>query len=312
MIRRPPRSTLFPYTTLFRSREEVVRLLDDAEEAPVARGVRTDAAGVLVGHVEAAPAVDDPVLQGDERLGQLADFGHGTLEQKERHPLGRLGADAGQALEGFDQAGDGLGVVRQRGPALHAKTGDLETAGQLAELLLDELARFPERLVARGEHQILEHLGVVLVDDLGIDLDRGELLLAVGLDRHHAAARGGLDLPLADFLLQRSHLRLQFLGFLHDVPEPLHWPSPSGRRGRTATTSPWNSAIAACTAGCVAPPPVDSLPETTVRRSAPATQRRTACVTSSLFAASASMSRWELLPASTTASSRSLTALGRT
>src|SRR3712207_8432381 len=29
MIRRPPRSTLFPYTTLFRSRFEVVRWLQD-------------------------------------------------------------------------------------------------------------------------------------------------------------------------------------------------------------------------------------------------------------------------------------------
>src|SRR3712207_9108614 len=30
MIRRPPRSTLFPYTTLFRSAEAVLRVLDDA------------------------------------------------------------------------------------------------------------------------------------------------------------------------------------------------------------------------------------------------------------------------------------------
>src|SRR5207244_7803418 len=267
-------------------REEVVRLLDDAEEAPVARGVRTDAAGVLVGHVEAAPAVDDPVLQGDERLGQLADFGHGALEQKERHPLGRLGADAGQALEGFDQAGDGLGVVRQRGPALHAKTGDLETAGQLAELLLDELARFPERLVARGQHQILEHLNVVLVDDLGIDLDRGDLLLAVRLDRHHATARRGFDLPLPDLFLQGRHLRLQLLGFLHDVAEPLHWPSPSGRRGRTATTSPWKMSLAAFTAGCPLGPASVSPCITMSTRSAPATWRRTSCVSSSFFAVS--------------------------
>src|SRR3712207_7120181 len=35
MIRRPPRSTLFPYTTLFRSREDAV-LLDDRAE-PSAR-----------------------------------------------------------------------------------------------------------------------------------------------------------------------------------------------------------------------------------------------------------------------------------
>src|SRR2546422_2248245 len=36
MIRRPPRSTLFPYTTLFRSRHGLQRLTDDAavEEDP--------------------------------------------------------------------------------------------------------------------------------------------------------------------------------------------------------------------------------------------------------------------------------------
>src|SRR5258708_32071171 len=33
MIRRPPRSTLFPYTTLFRSREDGGRLVED-DEAP--------------------------------------------------------------------------------------------------------------------------------------------------------------------------------------------------------------------------------------------------------------------------------------
>src|SRR3712207_9031500 len=33
MIRRPPRSTLFPYTTLFRSVERAVRHVDDAHEA---------------------------------------------------------------------------------------------------------------------------------------------------------------------------------------------------------------------------------------------------------------------------------------
>src|SRR2546427_4537848 len=49
MIRRPPRSTLFPYTTLFRSvgdqladgdrRSPVVRLLDGEPGQPVAHGV---------------------------------------------------------------------------------------------------------------------------------------------------------------------------------------------------------------------------------------------------------------------------------
>src|SRR2546430_12400822 len=39
MIRRPPRSTLFPYTTLFRSQaegEEALRLVGAADRAPVA------------------------------------------------------------------------------------------------------------------------------------------------------------------------------------------------------------------------------------------------------------------------------------
>src|SRR2546425_12692982 len=34
MIRRPPRSTLFPYTTLFRSRHGAVAVLGDAEPGP--------------------------------------------------------------------------------------------------------------------------------------------------------------------------------------------------------------------------------------------------------------------------------------
>src|SRR5258705_5160825 len=34
MIRRPPRSTLFPYTTLFRSREEETQAQGQAQESP--------------------------------------------------------------------------------------------------------------------------------------------------------------------------------------------------------------------------------------------------------------------------------------
>src|SRR3712207_8571923 len=54
MIRRPPRSTLFPYTTLFRSEQRVHRAVD--------RHRRVDAAevGVLLGQLE-------PLLELDER-----------------------------------------------------------------------------------------------------------------------------------------------------------------------------------------------------------------------------------------------------
>src|SRR3989441_9249725 len=40
MIRRPPRSTLFPYTTLFRSRRPTGGRSGDAGDAPAARGLR--------------------------------------------------------------------------------------------------------------------------------------------------------------------------------------------------------------------------------------------------------------------------------
>src|SRR2546422_7417288 len=45
MIRRPPRSTLFPYTTLFRSRLE---LLDAAEDVPALEADEVDALTVLL------------------------------------------------------------------------------------------------------------------------------------------------------------------------------------------------------------------------------------------------------------------------
>src|SRR3712207_8453813 len=35
MIRRPPRSTLFPYTTLFRSLEEIIEALDEVDDQAV-------------------------------------------------------------------------------------------------------------------------------------------------------------------------------------------------------------------------------------------------------------------------------------
>src|SRR2546430_7069188 len=59
MIRRPPRSTLFPYTTLFRS-NAVVRALADLDEPPI-----------LVGHSMAGMAI--PVV-ASRRPVQLLVF----------------------------------------------------------------------------------------------------------------------------------------------------------------------------------------------------------------------------------------------
>src|SRR3712207_7441270 len=49
MIRRPPRSTLFPYTTLFRSDEHLKTILTTAHPALLAaHGVGPDTAGALL------------------------------------------------------------------------------------------------------------------------------------------------------------------------------------------------------------------------------------------------------------------------
>src|SRR3712207_6955030 len=58
MIRRPPRSTLFPYTTLFRS----ARLADDAERLP---GLHLE--------VDAVDGLHDPVV-GTKRDAEVLDF----------------------------------------------------------------------------------------------------------------------------------------------------------------------------------------------------------------------------------------------
>src|SRR5436309_10788652 len=53
MIRRPPRSTLFPYTTLFRSLERCVVLDDDHPLLPQLRPGGSDRASGLEDHGEA-------------------------------------------------------------------------------------------------------------------------------------------------------------------------------------------------------------------------------------------------------------------
>src|SRR3712207_9151284 len=82
MTRRPPRSTLFPYTTLFRSDRDVV-----AERGVGGRRVRPDlAAGTDAGRAEQRDARADHGLRADLHAGV---DGHG---------LGRGEADAGDGV----------------------------------------------------------------------------------------------------------------------------------------------------------------------------------------------------------------------
>src|SRR2546430_13301331 len=70
MIRRPPRSTLFPYTTLFRSQHGVE--VEAREAAPVHRGDRP----AVTGHADEAR---EPLLAGLDESLQPASRPHGLI-----------------------------------------------------------------------------------------------------------------------------------------------------------------------------------------------------------------------------------------
>src|SRR3712207_7350458 len=93
MIRRPPRSTLFPYTTLFRSQQRLARLdglLEDREDVP-------DRADLLVGdedervleHGLHAVLVGDHVGRSEEHTSELQSRQYLVcrllLEKKKKH-----------------------------------------------------------------------------------------------------------------------------------------------------------------------------------------------------------------------------------
>src|ERR1044072_6500188 len=70
MMRRPPRSTLFPYTTLFRSGEQDFALRKVGHQiAPRVRGAGEDEA-----HFGVAEEVREIVLEGDRRRLEHAWF----------------------------------------------------------------------------------------------------------------------------------------------------------------------------------------------------------------------------------------------
>src|SRR3712207_6904303 len=65
MIRRPPRSTLFPYTTLFRSTDTIFH---DAAHREVIGGDH------LLAHVSSNPLITRPADGGDERPKALLTY----------------------------------------------------------------------------------------------------------------------------------------------------------------------------------------------------------------------------------------------
>src|SRR3989454_12500520 len=109
MIRRPPRSTLFPYTTLFRSLAVVAELERDlGGPVRLLRGVETEQvrlglldAGGRVGHRREKEEVDGEQQHQERQTGRVSDASHAPLRSDPPH-----GAAEGQIQEDEAQERD--------------------------------------------------------------------------------------------------------------------------------------------------------------------------------------------------------------
>src|SRR3712207_9409789 len=123
MIRRPPRSTLFPYTTLFRSRAHRLLVVDHEPEVPVrVRRLRPALAErqELVAHVdEGGPPGPAAQLEGEEppvereRLVDVPDLQRHVVDadqQRHRRIVPQL-PRAGSAYDAGEPARDRKSVV---------------------------------------------------------------------------------------------------------------------------------------------------------------------------------------------------------
>src|SRR5512143_1230426 len=133
----------------------------------------------------------------------------------------------------------------------------LEAAGELAHLVRHLLLGAAQRLIHRGDHEILEHLDVAAGERAGLDLQPHQLEAAVDGGAHHTATGGGLDRARGRLLLHALQTLLQVLRLLEQIADArnlAHSPSRRrGRRSRTSATSPPRISTAALTAGfCIA------------------------------------------------------------
>src|SRR2546427_9953121 len=155
MIRRPPRSTLFPYTTLFRSREGHIRWRGvDITHLPPYRRARLGLGYVPQGR-EIFPAL---TVRENLRMGALSGDGSRFAELLQIFP--RLGERLGQrggSLSGGEQHILAIGRGLMGDPKLLLLDDPPEGSqpsivDEILEQLLGVDARFGWAMILVGEH----------------------------------------------------------------------------------------------------------------------------------------------------------------
>src|SRR2546428_7532098 len=87
MIRRPPRSTLFPYTTLFRS-QELEKVLEVLEELPALRVAKDELPDPRVASVERPEARDEVRVRQEAHVEDEVGVERDAVLEPERHERG--------------------------------------------------------------------------------------------------------------------------------------------------------------------------------------------------------------------------------
>src|SRR2546425_7730929 len=199
MIRRPPRSTLFPYTTLFRSGHGEGRGHDARRVDHRALDLALQLDGLLevVGETDEDRVEDAADLAGLHHVG--VEVGEDLAVLADR--LGERGAALDVVLDGGDGAAEGfrVGLGGEDGEALHDGQPRVDHGGELPREDHD-VARLHRRAEAR--HRDVE------VEPLALLLDAGRLrldALAAQADDHRLAARR-LHLSLERLALGRYAL----------------------------------------------------------------------------------------------------------
>ena len=96
-----------------------------------------------------------------------------------------------------------------------AKTFTAKAGGETGHIVGSFCVSSAHSFVDSSHDHVLQHLDIIGIHSLGIDLDANQLMLAVDSCSHHAAASlGGVGLGL-HLLLHPQHLLLHLLGLLH-------------------------------------------------------------------------------------------------
>src|SRR3712207_1734864 len=225
MIRRPPRSTLFPYTTLFRSEGSI----DAAQELRRGQGVSADVEEVVVGAYVALFQAQYVLPDPDEQVLLLVPRRTRGERLRTLHQVEGRRGDAGRRrweLLSIDLAG---GVLQRQVLQLHKDRGDRVVREALLQAAPDLWA------TARFRVYIPSGVTITVLRGIGNRYQVGDetfILPFFALGDHDAVPERELFL---DRSLDRSKLDAEPTDLCHEIDAPEDLQAPVGQNASLVT-----------------------------------------------------------------------------